>query len=66
MTQRMRLILCSAGSFVFGALLMGVLAYAAAVRSLHDYSRFPTTSRRRTPSSKPTSYAACVQVTWHA
>jgi hypothetical protein len=31
----MRLILCSAGSFVFGALLVGVLAYAAAVRSLH-------------------------------
>jgi hypothetical protein len=36
MTQRMRLILCSMGSFTLGALVVGIVAYAAFTRSVHD------------------------------
>ena len=36
MTQRMRIILCSIGSFIFGAVVVGIVAYSAVTRSLHD------------------------------
>jgi hypothetical protein len=36
MTQRMRLILCSMGSFTLGALVVGIVNYAAFTRSLHN------------------------------
>ena len=62
MTQRMRLILCSMGSITLGALVVGIVNYAAFTRSLTTRSRVSTT-RRRAGSTRTRQCGASAQET---